>query len=305
MSEKTPIQKLKDIIIENRPNLSKNSTTTYASLLKSIYLTNNREVDSGMDLEWFLDPANVINAVKDRPTNTRKSLISAVTVLIKPANVAPELTQMMMSDVKKVDKQYASQKKTPKQEANWIEFEDVERLEKRLFESVKSWFNQKPPLDFDQSRMMTDWLIVALASGIYFPPRRSEWASVKIKDFNPETENYIDMKRGVFVLNEYKTAKLYGREEVAFGKPLGALLKKYIALVPDNTYLFEKNGDPYTTSYITFKLNRIFGKNVSTSMLRHIYASHKYGDMPPLEDMKSTARAMGHSVVKSMEYIVR
>jgi len=212
----------------------------------------------------------------------------------------------MMDDSAAVQKQYDSQQMTEKQKNNWIPFEKVREVERQLFDSVKSWLNQKPPLDLDQIRMLSDWLIVALSSGVYFPPRRSEWASVKIKNFNPETDNYIDLKRGAFVLNQYKTAKLYGRETIEFGKPFGTLLRKYLALIPDQTYLFEKHGEPYTTSYITFKLNRIFGKNVSTSMLRHIWISSKYADsMPALNELKSNARAMGHSVVKSMEYIVR
>ena len=302
----TPIDRLKIIIRENRPNLSKNSITTYASLLKSIYLTNHREVDSGMSLEWFEDPNNIIDAVRYKPTNTRKSLISALTVLIKPENVAPELTKMMMDDAAAVQKQYDSQQMTEKQKENWVPFQKVREVEKKLYDIVKYWLDRKLPLDPDQMRILTDWLLIALSSGIYFPPRRSEWASIKLKDINPETDNYIDLKKGVFVLNQYKTAKLYGREEIEYGKVFDSLLKKYLALVPEQIFLFENKSKPYTASYITFKLNRIFNRNVSTSMLRHIWTSHKYGDsIPQLDELKTNARAMGHSVVKHLEYAVR
>jgi hypothetical protein len=301
----TPLEKLKDIIRTNRPNLSKNSVVTYASLLKSIFLTNNREVDSGMSLEWFSDPENIITAVEKKPTNTRKSAISAVTVLLGPENMDARLTKMMMDDVEKVQKQYDSQQMTPKQKDNWMTFDEVREVEKALFDSVKSWFGQTSQLSQDQIKMLSDWLIVALSSGIYFPPRRSEWTMIKLQDIDPEKDNYIDLKRGRFVLNQYKTSKLYGREEIPFDKPFGTLLAKYIKLFPDNYYLFENKGAPYTTSYVTFKLNRIFGKNVSTSMLRHIWTSAKYPDMPNLGEMKENARAMGHRLDTHMAYAVK
>jgi hypothetical protein len=301
----TPLEKLKDIIRTNRPNLSKNSVVTYASLLKSVYLVNNREMDAGMNLEWFSNPENIIAAVEKKPTNTRKSAISAVTVLLKPENMDARVTKMMMDDSEKVQKQYDSQKMTPKQQENWIEFPEVEKIERDLFDSIKSWFGQTSPLSQDQIRMLSDWLIVALSSGIYFPPRRSEWNMIKLKDVDPETDNYIDLKRGRFVLNQYKTAKLYGREEIPFEKPFGLLLAKYLKLISGQTYLFENKGTQYTTSYITFKLNRIFGKNVSTSMLRHIWTAAKYPDMENLGEMKENARAMGHSLETHMAYAVR
>jgi hypothetical protein len=258
-----------------------------------------------MNLEWFSNPENIIAAVKDKPTNTRKSAISAVTVLLGPENMDSRVTKMMMDDSEKVQKQYDSQQMTQKQKDNWIPFEDVERIERELFDSVKSWFGQTSPLSQDQIRMLSDWLIVALSSGIYFPPRRSEWTMIKLKDVNPETDNFVDLKRGRFVLNQYKTAKLYGREEIPFGKPFGLLLAKYLKLIDGQTYLFENKGTQYTTSYITFKLNRIFGKNVSTSMLRHIWTAAKYPDIPNLGEMRNNARAMGHSLETHMAYAVR
>jgi L-rhamnose isomerase len=53
------------------------------------------------------------------------------------------------------------------------------------------------------------------------------------------------------------------------------------------------------------RLNKLFGKNVSTSMLRHIWTSDKYKDMPSLKELTANAEAMGHSVAQHLEYIVR
>jgi hypothetical protein len=52
-------------------------------------------------------------------------------------------------------------------------------------------------------------------------------------------------------------------------------------------------------------LNRIFGKNISTGMLRHIYITDKLGHIPSLEEMKSIADDMGHSIDMQLQYIKR
>jgi hypothetical protein len=52
---------------------------------------------------------------------------------------------------------------------------------------------------------------------------------------------------------------------------------------------------------ITRVLNRVFGKKIGSSMLRHIYLSDKYKDQN--EEMKKDAEAMGHSLDLQRAYI--
>ena len=50
-------------------------------------------------------------------------------------------------------------------------------------------------------------------------------------------------------------------------------------------------------------LNNFFGKNISSSMLRHIYITHKFGDVD-LEKLESTTAAMGNSAVgRTLAYV--
>lgn len=53
---------------------------------------------------------------------------------------------------------------------------------------------------------------------------------------------------------------------------------------------------------ITRILNKVFGKKVGSSMLRHIYLSSKYGNVS--KEMKEDAKIMGHSTeVQKNTYI--
>ena len=65
----------------------------------------------------------------------------------------------------------------------------------------------------------------------------------------------------------------------------------------------KSNGTKFSIQNITRELNTIFGKNISTSMLRHIYLSNLYKDIPKLNLMIKTAADMGHSVGEAMKYI--
>jgi hypothetical protein len=38
-------------------------------------------------------------------------------------------------------------------------------------------------------------------------------------------------------------------------------------------------------------------------MLRHIYLSNKYKDVPALKEMKATAANMGHSIEEALKYV--
>jgi hypothetical protein len=63
------------------------------------------------------------------------------------------------------------------------------------------------------------------------------------------------------------------------------------------------NNTKFSAQNITRELNTIFGKKISTSMLRHIYLSNLYKDVPKLNQMIRTAEEMGHSVGEAMKYV--
>lgn len=299
----SPLILIKEQIKKNRPAISNASVLTYSSLLRSMYMSQNDD-DSDMSIEWFKNPKHIIQALENKPPHSRKTSVAALIVLLgKSADVDPEIVGMMNTDAKTIKDNYKEQKMSDKQKDNWMTMDEVKAVESRLLDIIKPILSQKHPVTPDQMKMIIDWLLVALTSGKYFSPRRSEWQYVKLKDVSPETDNYIDLKKGAFVLNQYKTAKLYGREQVEYGKPFGILLKKILALIPDQTYLLEHKGKPFNSSSITSRLNSIFGKKVSTSMLRHIYTTDKYGDMPSLNELQASADAMGHSLTQHLEYI--
>ena len=74
---------------------------------------------------------------------------------------------------------------------------------------------------------------------------------------------------------------------------------------PSDYVLISSNNKPLSSSQITKRLNKIFGKEVSVNMLRHMYLTNYYRDMPKLTDMEKLAESMGHNVKTALENYVK
>ena len=84
------------------------------------------------------------------------------------------------------------------------------------------------------------------------------------------------------------------------------MLRKWVALNPTDYMLYSSNKQKLSSPQISRILNNAFGgKNVSTNMLRHIYLTNVYKDVPALSKMDNLAVEMGHSISTAMEYIKR
>jgi ribosomal protein L18 len=151
-----------------------------------------------------------------------------------------------------------------------------------------------------------EFLLVSFLDGIVkdLPPRRSQdYTELKIRNYDTKEDNYY--KSGKFYFNVYKTAKIYGLQVIDVPKELDIIMKKWIKINTNDYMLYSTNGNKLTSPQVTRILNKVFDKNVSTSMLRHIYLTNEYKDIPALSKMQNIASEMGHSVSTAMEYIKR
>jgi len=71
-----------------------------------------------------------------------------------------------------------------------------------------------------------------------------------------------------------------------------------------NEYLITTNtGNRIEQPRVNLMLNNIFNKNIGSSLLRHIYLTHKYGDVD-LEEMEKTTHEMGNSEIeRTLKYV--
>jgi hypothetical protein len=71
----------------------------------------------------------------------------------------------------------------------------------------------------------------------------------------------------------------------------------------DYLILGSKGNTKITQPKLNLYLNNIFGKNIGSSMLRHIYLTEKYSDVD-LEELQATTEAIGNSLIdRTLKYV--
>ena len=174
-----------------------------------------------------------------------------------------------------------------------------------MYSKVKSLLNSKDKLTNKEFNTLQDFIILSLTTGYWIPPRRSlDWIAFKIRNINKQEDNYVE--KGHFVFQKYKTSKFYNEQSVEIPKGLKLILTKWIKINPSEYLLVDKpkkDGKPLSNVRITQKLNKIFDKKISTSMLRHIFLSDKLKDIPKLEELQKLATSMGHTIDEQLQYI--
>ena len=102
----------------------------------------------------------------------------------------------------------------------------------------------------------------------------------------------------------YKTKKTFGSKVIDIPSEIQKDFKKYLSKNTSGYFLVDQSGKPITPNGITKLLNKFFkrgfGQNVSSSLIRHIVLSEKYGKT--LQDMKDDSEIMGHSVLQGHNY---
>lgn len=202
-------------------------------------------------------------------------------------------------------------KMSDKQENNWVDWSDVLKKKTEMKASINGFISNKN-LTAKQYDELLSYLILSLYTDIQ-PRRNQDYLDMFVvkklgKDYD-KTKNYYDIATQRFVFNKYKTAKKHGEQVEELPESLQSTLKLYLTHHPlakskakEFKLLVKPDGSPLNTiNSITRILNRIFGKKVGSSMLRHSYLSSKYGDV--MKEMEDDAEAMGHTTGVQKSYI--
>lgn len=287
---------IKTTLRENRPNLSDSSVRTYVSILSNIYKRVYPN-DESYDIKKFDNTNLFIDFLKDTPFNKRKTILASLVVISGKS----EYNKIMMNDVGEHKAQELKQEKNQKQKDNWLEFDEIKNIFDNQEKATKFLYS-KTPHSAGDLQAIQNYILLALTSGIFIPPRRSiDWI-MKWKNFDESKDNYVDLKKNMFIFQNYKTAKNYHKVEIPLPKKLKNILTKWFKINPTDYILFDKYFKPINATKITERLNNVFGKKLSTSMLRHIFITDKFRDVN-LQEIADTATDMGNSPMQLLQYV--
>jgi len=289
-------EQIKDLIIHNKPNISKSSISTYLSILKNLYI--NVFKDDKFDVSNFDNADKILHSLKDLEPNKRKTILAALVVITDNKKYRDQ----MMKDIEEYKSNESNQMKNEKQTESWVDTSEIDEIFKHMEQVVKHLYKKKD-LSMIDLQEIQNYIILCVLSGKFIPPRRSkDYVDFKIKGIDQEKDNYINKKSMVF--NSYKTAKTYQRQEIPIPSELLKILTKWIKVNPTEYLFFDSNGNKLTNVKLTQRLNKIFGKKASVNQMRHTYLSNKYQDTIKLnKEMADDMKAMGSSRNQEQIYI--
>jgi len=300
---------IQEVIIKNRPKISQSSIRTYASILNNLYRkvsSDNSTKDS--DPKWFVEnQSKIMEFLNNMTAKDRKLRLSALVVLTDAdPKIANKYRSQMLDDIQKYNVEVREQKKTDKQREAWISTEEIKTMLNNLKEQ-SNYISKKSAGSLTKKDFETYQNYLILALYVLNPPRRLEYIDMKLHEQPQKEQDMKDMKDHIkynfiknkkFYFTTYKTSSKYGEQIVPINPKLYYIIRKWKQLNPDREWLLSTwEGNKLSASMLTQRLNKIFGKNISVNMLRHIYISENVlKDMPALKELDETAREMGHSV---------
>lgn len=284
-----------------KKNLSENSVKLYMSILKN--LNDKKEIK---DLKFLAKPKKILDRIKDYKPTTQRNILIAIVSILKALEdpLYKNYYDDMMKLNKSIEDETKKNEKTEQQEKNWMKWEDIINKFVDMNSKLKKSYSNISESQYDD---LLDTVILSLY--VCLPPRRNkDYLLMKVskdgKNMTDTKYNYLDMKKKQFIFNNFKTKKAFGQQIIDIPDVCYNLLKKYLKYKKgDSDFLLVKfNGDELKSdNAITRRLNNIFDKNVSSSMLRHIYLSDKYNGVK--EEMKKDSQLMAHSTNQQADYI--
>ena len=286
--------------------------STANAYIRAMYLLNGKQPYK--NLTFLKNTSAIADLVSKYAESTIKTIYASIVSVLslfkdKPTykKVYQHYYDLMMGKIVEA-KQNESSDKTQKQTDNWITWDEVQKKVADLREKVAE-FKSNKSITSQQYESLLHYLIVSLYTETQ-PRRNQDYLDMYVAKKQPtETEhNYVVLtktKPTSFVFNKFKTSKKYGQQTLEVPETLANVISEYLKFHPlkknaSYKFLVSYDGTPITAvNAITRVLNKIFGKRVGSSMLRHIFLSTKYD----IKEMEKDANAMGHSVEEQKKYM--
>jgi hypothetical protein len=307
-------------ISKSRPQLKTNTVKQYVinlNKLKKIYDTDG--------YDFLKNPEDVMDKISNLHYLSQRNMLNAVIVLLMALNHKEEYDELLQEYGKLRDElndKYSDEQKSgvisDKQSKNFATTEEVFEMINKMADDLKP-LKKKSKDDITKKEMQL--LQAYTLFNIYGRmPFRNDVAGMtainqavykKLSDEEKKENNYlvVPSKGNIyFVLNKYKTSKKYEELDLPIEDPnLRKILRYYLKMNGMGVLFKTSTGKPLTRielSKVLLKYSeKYMGKKISTTLLRKIYLSSKYGNMK--EELEKDNKVMGHSKQVALDTYVK
>ena len=282
---------------EFKPNVTTSTIKSYVQNLEKIL--KKLENSDYKILENF---EKVDKAIENLSPLTRRNYYNAIIVYLQAVKAKDDIIKKYVEirDIRNTEYEAFTKTntKSEKQEKNWLSKEELDGV----LEHWKSFDKQK-------YMVLKLYMMYPLRNDMRDMQLMTYGKYNKMSDEDKKGNNYFLTRQKplayFFALNRYKTAGSYGEKLIEIDPSLNKEIGTFLRKSGHTSYLFtKKSGAPFSSIEFSKYVNSIFkktGKNISTTMIRHIMATLSGGEA--LKKQKELAANMGHSVEMNTDYI--
>tara|TARA_R100000654_G_scaffold24805_3_gene48000 strand:+ start:7040 stop:7996 length:957 start_codon:yes stop_codon:yes gene_type:complete len=310
-------KEIHDMIHKARPNLKENTIKQYETnlrKLKKIFETDN--------FDFLSSPDKVKDKIKDLHYTSQRNHYNAIIVLLmalddkKYEKILAEYGKIRDELNDKYQEEQSSGVISEKQKENFTDMKELEGMIQKMEKELKDLkLKKKKELNKKEHALLQNYVLFSIYTRL---PMRNDVAGMEAitkRAYNKLTEkekkenNYLVIEKNnmFFVLNKYKTARKYEELKIDIPADLKKLLRYYLKVNGMGVLFKSSTGKPLTRNALTQLMiktsSKYLGKKISTTMIRKIYLSSKYGDMK--EELKQDNKVMGHSMGVALNNYVK
>ena len=305
-------ENLMEVIQKARPNAKESTIKMYSSnlnKLKKMFDTDN--------FDFLKQTDKVKDKLSELHFTTQRNYLSAVVIYLmaiskneKDMKEDPLILKYaeLRDDLSKIiEDNNATGIISDKQKDNFVDISEVNKMVQEMGEEIKNKkIKKKEDLSSKDKALLQVYTIFSIYTRL---PMRNDLAGMeainkrtynKLTEENKKEKNYLVVnKNNMFmVLNEFKTNTKYKSINIPIEKDLEKLLRVYLKMNGMGVLFKSSTGKALTRNALSQLLlkttKKRMGKSISTTMLRKIYLSSKYGKIQ--EEQAKDAEIMGHSV---------
>ena len=307
---KINVEKYGEAISKSRPNLKPNTIKQYeANLkkLKKIFETDNFD---------FLDnPEKVKEKISHLHFTSQRNHYNAIIVLLMALNHDKKYDKLLekYGEVRdQLNDEYNKQQQSgiisAKQAPNFATMEEINQMIDSISNELSEMkLKKKETLTKKEFALLQFFVLMKIYTRM---PLRNDVAdgmeSISKAQYNKLSKEeqidnnwlLVDKNKLSFVLNNYKSNKTYGQKTIPIeDKDLKRLLRYFIKVSGEGALFKSSMGKGLSRNALSQlflkETKKRMGKSISTTLLRKIYLSDKYGEMK--EELKKDNFVMGHS----------
>ena len=315
------MDELKQKIMASR-KLREASIRTYLVNIKKLHQRMGKEGDV-TSLDFLKDHDAVMRTIKDTKLSSRKTALASIVVALsaygdKYDAVLKKYRDDMYSDAAEYKKVIEGQRKSEREDKNWTTLKRLKSVLARMKKDLQErGVFKRDELSRKEMGTLQQWVVGMIYIGDdKNPPLRNDitpMAVIDLKDYRDLsdealTKNYLVVQsrnKKFFSLGEYKTAGKYGLKRIDLGGRLNSVMNIWLKYNRSKSLINNSKGEPMSPNGLTKLLNKTFestGKNIGSTLLRHIYITEKFPPTDTLKEKQAVADKMGHSTATQELY---